>query len=81
MTCPEEVCIDRIQKRGGGRVDDNIETIKKRFKSLKEETEPTVVKLKNYGPVYEIKADQSIDKVFEDIDQKLKDLLITKNSI
>ena len=51
----------------------------KMFKSLKEETEPSVVKLKNYGPVYEIKADQSIDKVFEDIDQKLKDLLTTKN--
>jgi len=49
------------------------------IKSLKEETEPTVIKLKNYGPVYEIKADQSIDKVFEDIDQKLKDLLTTKN--
>ena len=79
LTCPEEVCIDRIQKRGGDRVDDNIETIKKRFKSLKEETEPTVIKLKNYGPVYEIKADQSIDKVFEDIDDKLKNLLTTKN--
>ena len=79
LTCPEEVCIERIQNRGGGRVDDNIETIKKRFKSLKEETEPTVVKLKNYGPVYEIKADQSIDKVFEDIDDKLKNLLTNKN--
>ena len=79
LTCPENVCIERIQNRGGDRVDDNIDTIKKWFKSLKEETEPTVIKLKNYGPVYEIKADQSIDKVFEDIDDKLKNLLITKN--
>ena len=75
LTCPEEVCIERIQNRGGGRVDDNIETIKKRFKSLKEETEPTLIKLKNYGPVYEIKVDQTIDKVFENIDNKLKNLL------
>ena len=75
LTCPENVCIERIQNRGGDRVDDNIDTIKKRFKSLKEETEPTVIKLKNYGPVYEIKADQTIDKVFEDIDNKLKNLL------
>ena len=37
------------------------------------------MKLKNYGPVFEIKADKSIDEVFEDIDQKLKDLLTTKN--
>ena len=72
------VCIERIQNRGDDRVDDNIDTIKKRFKSLKEETEPTVIKLKNYGPVYEIKADQTSDKVFEDIDNKLKNLLPTQ---
>ena len=69
LTCPENVCIERIQNRGGDRVDDNIDTIKKRFKSLKEETEPTVIKLKNYGPIYEIKADQTIDKVFENINK------------
>ena len=28
LSCPEEVCIERIQKRGQGRVDDNIETVK-----------------------------------------------------
>ena len=78
LTCPEDVCIERIQKRGEGRVDDNIETVKKRFKSLKEETIPTVNKLKGYGPVYEIKADQAIDDVFKDIDEKLKNLLTKK---
>ena len=78
LTCPEEVCIERIQKRGQGRVDDNIETVKKRFKSLKEETVPTVNKLKGYGPVYEIKANQSIDEVFNEIDEKLKNLLTQK---
>ena len=75
LSCPEEVCIERIQKRGEGRVDDNIETVKKRFKSLKEETIPTVNKLKGYGPVYEIKANQTIENVFKDIDEKLKELL------
>lgn len=78
LTCPEEVCIERIQKRGQGRVDDNIETVKKRFKSLKEETVPTVNRLKGYGPVYEIKANQSIDEVFNEIDEKLKNLLTQK---
>ena len=75
LTCPEEVCIERIKNRGQGRVDDNIETVKKRFKILNEETVPTVNKLKNHGPVYEIKADQSIDDVFKDIDEKLQKLL------
>ena len=69
LTWLENVCIERIQNRGGDRVDGNIDTIKKRFKSLKEETEPTIIKLKNYGPVYEIKADQTIDKVFENINK------------
>ena len=75
LTCPEEVCIERIKNRGQGRVDDNIETVKKRFKILNEETVPTVNKLKDHGPVYEIKADQSIDDVFKDIDEKLQKLL------
>ena len=51
LICPENVCIERIQNRGGDRVDDNIDTIKKRFKSLTKETEHTAIKLKNYGPV------------------------------
>ena len=80
LSCPEEVCIERIQKRGEGRVDDNIETVKKRFKSLKEETIPTVNKLKGYGPVYEIKANQTIENVFKDIDEKLKELLSVRTT-
>ena len=32
LTCPENVCIERIQKRGDDRVDDNIDTIKKDLK-------------------------------------------------
>ena len=32
LECPEQVCIDRIMKRGGQRVDDNIESIKKDLK-------------------------------------------------
>ena len=81
LTCPEDVCIDRIQKRGQGRVDDNIETVKKRFKSLKEETMPTIEKLKGYGPVYEIKADQTIENVFKDIDEKLKELVPQRSTL
>ena len=80
LSCPEDVCIERIQKRGEGRVDDNIETVKKRFKSLKEETIPTVNKLKGYGPVYEIKANQTIENVFKDIDEKLKELLTERTT-
>ena len=80
LTCPEDVCIERIKNRGGGRVDDNVETVKKRFESLKKETVPTVEKLKNYGPVYEINADKTIEDVFKEIDEKLSKLLTIRIS-
>ena len=74
LVCSEEVCIDRIMKRGGNRVDDNVETIKKRFQSFKDETLPTIEKLKKKGPVYKINAEQSIDECFKDIDKVLIEL-------
>ena len=66
LECPEQVCIDRILKRGGQRVDDNIESIKKRFNLLN---------LQKHAPVHRIKADQTIEKCFEDIDKILQPLL------
>ena len=75
LECPEQVCIDRILKRGGERVDDNIESIKKRFKVMADETKPNLENLKKYAPIHYIKADQTIEKCFEDIDAILKPLL------
>ena len=75
LECPEQVCIDRILKRGGQRVDDNIESIKKRFTVMAKETEPNLENLKKYAPVHRIKADQTIEKCFQDIDAILKPLL------
>ena len=54
---------------------DNIESIKKRFTVMANETEPNLANLKKYAPVHRIKADQPIEKVFEDIDVILKPLL------
>ena len=75
LECPEQVCIDRILKRGGQRVDDNIESIKKRFAVMAKETEPNLENLKKYAPIHRIKADQTIEKCFQDIDEILKPLL------
>ena len=72
---PQQVCIDRILKRGGQRVDDNIESINKRFAVMAQETEPNLENLKKYAPVHRIKADQTIEKCFQDIDAILKPLL------
>ena len=74
LDCPEEECIKRIMHRGGDRVDDNIESIKKRFKVLREETLPTVEELKKITKVFTINANQPQDKVFKEIDDYVKDL-------
>jgi UMP-CMP kinase len=42
--CPEEVMQQRLLKRGesSGRTDDNIESIKKRFKTFNDQTMPVI---------------------------------------
>ena len=74
LDCPKEEATKRILGRKGGRIDDNEETILKRFKVMEEETEPN---LKNFGfsKVYHINAGKSPEIVFMEIDAVLKNLL------
>ena len=55
LDCDEDTLVKRLMERGttSGRADDNIETIKKRFKTHKEESEPIVKELKKMGPFIE----------------------------
>ena len=79
IDCSEEECIKRIKGRNEQlaqkRIDDNIESIKKRFAVMAKETEPNLENLKKYATVHRIKADQTIEKCFQDIDAILKPLL------
>ena len=74
LDCPKEEATKRILGRKGGRIDDNVETINKRFKVMEEETEPN---LKNFGfsKVYHINAGKDPDIVFMEIDAVLKNLV------
>lgn len=63
--CPEEVLEARLLNRGEGRADDNIETIRKRFKTYQDQTMPVIEHYKGLDKVREVKTDVGIDQVWE----------------
>ncbi|KAJ4780380.1 UMP-CMP kinase [Rhynchospora pubera] len=65
--CSEEEMERRLLGRNQGRVDDNIETIKKRFKVFVESSLPVVEHYESLGKVKRIDAAKPIPEVFEDI--------------
>ena len=73
LDCDEKVLENRLIERAksSGRIDDNIETIQKRFKTHLEESKPIEKKLKLLGPFIEINGDNSINEVFNQISSEL----------
>lgn len=71
--CSEEVMEQRLLKRGetSGRSDDNIESIRKRFNVFKTETMPIIQHFKELDKLFLLNADQSTEKVWEDLTQLL----------
>ncbi|XVF23509.1 hypothetical protein REPUB_Repub13aG0044700 [Reevesia pubescens] len=65
FNCPEEEMERRILNRNQGREDDNIETIRKRFKVFLESSLPVIEYYKAKGKVREIDAAKPIEEVFE----------------
>ena len=79
LGCDEELLEKRLLQRAqhSGRSDDKVDVIKKRFKVYVEQSQPIEAKLKLMGPYIEVKADGTIDEVFQKIatqlDEKLKE--------
>ena len=63
--------IDRIMERSklSGRDDDNIETLKRRFKVYQEETMPIIDIYEKQGKVKRVNALKSIDEVFVEVEK------------
>eukprot|EP00158_Paraphelidium_tribonemae_P005648 Partr_v1_DN27445_c1_g1_i2_m71973 putative adenylate kinase len=72
--CPDDVMLQRLLKRGetSGRVDDNEESIRKRFVTFHETSYPVIENYKKVGKVREISAINSADRVYEDVKVVLK---------
>ena len=65
LSCTEEVMLQRLLRRGetSGRADDNVESIRKRFRTFVDTSMPVVDHFRKNGVVVEINAMNSIDKV------------------
>ena len=74
MKCGEEVMQQRLLERAktSKRSDDNVETIKKRFKVYYNETEPIIEKYKSQNKVLEINAEQTPEEVYAEIQKVLE---------
>ena len=72
--CPEDVMEERLLDRGktSGRSDDNLESIKKRFKVFEETSMPVVDMYEKQGRVVKVMATQSPEKVYEEVKQKFE---------
>jgi len=75
----EDVMLERLMKRGetSGRADDNIESIKKRFRTFKETSYPVVEYFKAQGKVVDVDAAGSPVDVYTHVKEQLKGQLET----
>jgi len=66
FTTTEEEMLNRLLERGktSGREDDNEESIKKRFRTYKEQTMPVIEHYSKMGKVATIDATATIDEVY-----------------
>ena len=73
--CPEDVMQERLLKRGetSGRADDNMESIKKRFRTFVETSMPVVDEFEKQGKVVKVSATKGPDEVYAETKEKLKD--------
>jgi adenylate kinase len=71
---PEEVCIERLQRRAEeeGRADDTPEAIRKRLELYREQTEPLVEYYRVRGNLVGVHADRSVQEVFAEIQRALE---------
>ncbi|KAI8336656.1 adenylate kinase-domain-containing protein [Chlamydoabsidia padenii] len=67
--CPEQVMLERLLKRGenSGRADDNIESIKKRFRVFKETSFPVIEAFEKENKVQTVSCVKPVDEVYQEV--------------
>lgn len=73
--CPEAEMEKRLINRGktSGRADDNLESIKKRFKTFVDTSMPVVDYFEKQSKVVKVKAVKGPDDVYKEVQEKLKE--------
>ncbi|KAJ3105463.1 bifunctional uridylate/adenylate kinase [Phlyctochytrium planicorne] len=66
--CPEEEMLKRLMKRGetSGRIDDNIESIKKRFATFRDTSYPVIEHYGKLGKVKTVSCKNTVDGVYKE---------------
>lgn len=77
LDCPVEKCSDRISIRSqsSGRIDDNSNSLKKRFCTFEAETLPNIKYLEEITKIVRVESGKDSIAVFNDICEKLDGLL------
>ncbi|EDR14935.1 uncharacterized protein LACBIDRAFT_244113 [Laccaria bicolor S238N-H82] len=72
----EQVMLDRLLERGktSGREDDNVESIKKRFRTYKSDTMPVIEHYASLGKVAEVNSSGSVDSVYKLVGDVVEDI-------
>lgn len=72
--CPEEVMLKRLLERGktSGRTDDNIESIKKRFRVFVDTSMPVVDYFASQNKVVKLRCDEPVDVVYNHVVEALE---------
>lgn len=72
--CPEQVMLERLLERGktSGRTDDNIESIKKRFRVFVDTSMPVVDYFDGQGKVVKLRCDEPVDVVYGHVKEAMK---------
>jgi UMP-CMP kinase len=75
LDCDEQIMQERLLNRGktSGRADDNIESIKKRFKTFLDTSLPVVTEFEAQDRVVKVDAVQSPEEVYRDVQARLKE--------
>jgi adenylate kinase family enzyme len=71
--CAEEILEKRLLKRGetSGRTDDNLESIKKRFKTFVDQTKPVIEYFQEKNKVLTIDSSGSFEETFSKVEKAL----------
>lgn len=65
--CPEDEMVKRVLSRNQGRVDDNIDTFKKRLKVFAASNVPVIKYYTERGKLFKINAIGTVDEIFEQV--------------
>ncbi|CAO3609500.1 unnamed protein product [Mucor hiemalis] len=78
--CPEEVMLKRLLKRSesSGRIDDNIESIKKRFVIFTDTSMPVIEAFDKENKVKKISCDQPVEQVYQNVKTIFDDMFSEK---